>query len=68
MRLKIEIEMDGAAFEDGPEMEVQRILQGLFGYHLEDLLRPSREYGAPGAGRTLRDTNGNRAGFARVEE
>jgi hypothetical protein len=60
--------MDGAAFGDSPESEVQKILQGLFGYSLENLLRPSREYGAPGAGLSLCDTNGNRCGTARVEE
>ena len=56
-KLVIEIDMDGAAFEDYPEQEVRRIL--LDWWHKWDISEPPA---------ILRDNNGNRCGTARVEE
>jgi hypothetical protein len=67
MKLKIEIEMDGAAFEDSPFGEAQGVLQRWF-------QRAQRDGGMmagedlPWQEWSLRDINGNRCGFARVEE
>jgi hypothetical protein len=60
-KLVIEIRMDGAAFEDGADIEVRRILIEQLGPNLEGLIyqRPRVEQIA------LRDHNGNTVGSAR---
>ena len=61
VKLKIEIEMDNAAFEDGNGYEVARILNQL----REDIDTPDLYEGDGG---TLRDINGNKVGFWKVTE
>ena len=55
MKAKIEINMDNAAFEDGANQEVARVLRALAERLDEDR--------APG---TLRDKNGNTVGMFEV--
>lgn len=58
MKLTIEISLDNAAFEDN-QNELQQILQELA---LDILMMPTdSEYGT-----TIRDSNGNPVGFARI--
>ena len=56
MKLVIEIEMDNAAFDTGPEDEVGVILRN----YCDNLL------GFGDLDKVLRDTNGNTVGFAGV--
>lgn len=63
MKLKIEIDMDGAAFEDSPADEAGRILEKYV-----ERIRFGGGFDEPGEDYRLRDGNGNRVGFARVEE
>ena len=59
MKLKIEIQMDNAAFEDGAGIEAARILKALAeDFQDRDLL--------PGEMFRLRDVNGNKVGEAKV--
>jgi len=59
MKLTIEIDMDNAAFEDnGQDVEVRAILSQL-----------TRQFGRLDDGQiTLRDTNGNKVGFAVIQD
>jgi hypothetical protein len=71
MKLKIEIDMDNQAFEEDPLSEVREILLPWIGRahaaNFNGILESAtgrdqaREW-------PLRDHNGNRVGFARVEE
>jgi hypothetical protein len=61
MRLKIEIEMDGAAFEPDNGTEAARILR-----ELADDMEGGIVATASGSSATLRDINGNRVGEATV--
>lgn len=69
MKLKIEIEMDNQAFEEDPAAEVKWILEGLAGSPLRAMC-VNAQLGRPAEERekVLRDSNGNRVGFARVED
>jgi hypothetical protein len=69
MKLKIEIDMDGAAFEESGQ-ELRRILRDL-GDRLEEFQPADFDYcrdRQEGHVRHINDVNGNRVGFARVEE
>lgn len=60
MKLRIEMELDNAAFEDGGTEEVQRILDDLCGRLPEPLAQTGGDY-------SLHDINGNWVGKARIE-
>jgi hypothetical protein len=62
MKLKIEIEMDNAAFEDGNGREAARILRDL-----ADNIEPW-QLAAGEANPSLRDANGNKVGTAKVTQ
>ena len=61
MKLVIEIELDNAAFEEGGTEEVARILESLASRLPEPLRDTNGELSA-------HDFNGNRVGFARIDE
>jgi hypothetical protein len=65
MKLKIEIDMDGAAFEEFPAQEVARMIEARMSEWTPESFE---ELALRGEALPLRDTNGNRCGFARVEE
>ena len=75
MKLTIQIEMDGAAFapssNDPAPHDIANAAADEAGRILEryaELIRFGGGFDAPGESRLLRDTNGNRCGFAKVEE
>ena len=59
MKLKLEINLDNAAFEESPDLEAANILS--------DLARRIREHGTASLSPTLRDTNGNTVGSWEIE-
>jgi hypothetical protein len=59
MKLKLEIKMDNAAFEDHPGSEVARILRD-FADTIEEVPMPV------GSSESLRDINGNTVGQAKI--
>ena len=62
MKLKIEIEMDNAAFKEADEgFEVARILA-----HVAEVIEAGNLGMSPGATMRLRDINGNTCGTAKV--
>ncbi len=67
MKLKIEIDMDNQAFEEDPLSEVREILLPWIGTAHRDRFSSHATTGQP-VEWSLRDHNGNRCGFARVEE
>lgn len=64
MIVKIEIEMDNAAFDPDPGIEVANILLEL----VKNLRSCRVMLDAPGETCKLRDCNGNTVGFVRVED
>ena len=60
MKCKIEVDMDGAAFDNNTAAELARVLRDM----VEELL----EYGVPSEPGSFRDTNGNRVGSLVIEE
>lgn len=75
MKLKIEIELDGAAFVPGSDdpapHDVANAAADEAGRILEkyvERIRFGGGFDTPGELHPLRDTNGNRCGFAKVEE
>lgn len=70
MRLRIEICLDNAAFEDAPEQEIRRILRSIY----PPALLPHKCKIPGGCGEEhgvramLRDSNGNTVGVAEVVE
>jgi len=62
MKLKIEIEMNNAAFDDNASIEAARILRAL-AIRIE-----GHPHFSPGHDQCLRDINGNEVGYAGVVE
>ncbi len=62
MKLKIEIDMDNAAFEDEPGLEAGRIIENNL-----DWIRGVTE-NCVGMTHSLSDVNGNKVGYVRVTE
>ena len=67
MKLTIEIDLDGAAFEPLNGDEVGRILEGIANDYYGSQLGPDPYTGEPTED-NIRDTNGNTCGFVRVSE
>ena len=67
MKVTLEINCDGAAFDEDPIGEIRRILSKAPMKVLNQLRRPESLCDAPEASDKLLDINGNTVGFVRVE-